>query len=206
MRNISDSVLVSSSAIGFSSNRLELFDWLTPWSQDVVALEMPEGRFGWVYNEDDADDAKRLWREGRLGEFECVSTTADGNCSYPIQGATRLGLVLHRNFQVARVCFDVDGHGEDDALDSAVALADEIDGLMGCAACRWTSRGGKGLHLFYALANPVHVTAWLKWCKSFGFNGQGQPEAFPKSAGQSQVWLPNDPNPNGGDALVGGAL
>jgi hypothetical protein len=187
-------------------NRQELFDWLAPWSQDVVAVEMSGGKFGWVYDEADANLAKQLWREGRLGEFECTSTLADGNGTYTIKSVTRLGLVLHRNFQVGRFCIDIDGHGEGATLDTAMVRADEIDKMFGCTAVRWTSRGGKGLHLFFALESPIHITAWLKWCKSFGFNGQGQPEAFPKSAAQSQVWLPNDPNPNRGDDWTGGAL
>jgi len=187
-------------------NRLELFDWLAPWSQDIVAVEMPDKKIGWVYRLDDADRAKKLWREGRLGEFECSSTLADGNGTYPIKGVTRLGLVLHRNFQVGRCCFDIDGHGAGATLNSANVRADAIDKLMGTTAIRFTSRGGKGLHLFFAIEPPIHTTHWLKWGKASGFNGQGQPEAFPKSALQSQVWLPNDPNPNGGDTWVGGAL
>jgi putative DNA primase/helicase len=60
------------------------------------------------------------------------------------------------------------------------------------------------LHCLYALAEPMPVEQFVEWAKGWGFNRRGDIECFPKTVKRSQVWLPNEPNENGGDAHRGG--
>ena len=80
-----------------------------------------------------------------------------------------------------------------------------VDRFLAAESIKFASKGGKGLHCYYALAEPMPVEAFVEWAKAWGFNRRGDIECFPKTAKRSQVWLPNEPNEFGGDAHHSGS-
>jgi putative DNA primase/helicase len=187
-------------------DRLALLDWLLPHCEpDTVSVMYAKAKGdgpGWVNGSEDVARAIAAYRSGTLAGEEFASITKDGR-RYTIAGGTRLGLVPHRDGLVARFCIDLDDHGGDGGN---VHLADAIDRFLGAAAIRFTSKGGKGRHCFYALAEPIGVEEFLDWANAWGFNRRGDIECFPKSPKRSQMWLPNEPNESGGDVYQGGTL
>lgn len=186
-------------------DRFALLDWLEPNCEpDRVALLYPKGDQGlspgWVIGIDDARRALAAYRAGTLAGETFNSTTRHGK-PYRIQGATRLGLVPHRNGRVLIFCVDLDDHGDDGGT---VHLSQGLARFFGAAPLTFTSKGGKGLHGFYRLAEPMDAEAFVAWVKAWGFNRQGEPEVFPKTTKNTQAWLPNEPNEHGGDAYVSG--
>lgn len=187
-----------------SFDRFALLDWLLPHCEPATASVMyrkaaSDGP-GWVNGEADVARAVAAFRDGTLAAEEFASITQDGK-RYTIAGGTRLGLVPHRDGHVARFCLDFDDHDGDGGN---VHLAEAVDRFLGAEAIKFTSKGGKGLHCQYALAEPVAVEAFVAWAKTWGFNRRGDIECFPKTVKRSQIWLPNEPNEQGGDTYRGG--
>jgi len=190
-----------------SIDRFALLDWLEPNCEpDRVALLYPKGDRGlspgWVIGRADAQRAIAAYRAGKLAEETFTSTTKHGK-QYRIHGAVRLGLVPHRNDRVLAFCVDLDDHGDDGGT---VHLAQAISRFFGCQPLTFTSKGGKGLHSFMHLAEPMSAEAFVEWARGWGFNRQGQPEIFPKTTKNTQAWLPNEPNDRGGDCYVSGSF
>ena len=157
---------------------------------------------GWVQTPADVDRAVDAWRNGTLPTERFASITKDGK-RYTVTNGTRLGLVPHRNGIVARFCLDFDDHKGDGGN---VHLVKAIERFLGAESIKFTSKGGKGLHCLYALDQPLPVEQFVEWAKAWGFNRRGDIECFPKTVKRSQVWLPNEPNENGGDAYRSGTL
>jgi P4 family phage/plasmid primase-like protien len=186
-----------------SLDRLALLDWLLPHCEPGTASVMyakgsSDGP-GWVQTPGDVGRAVVAWRAGTLHAERFASITQDGK-RYTIADGTRLGLVPHRDGAVARFCLDFDDHGDG----GNVHLATAVERFLGAEAIKFASKGGKGLHCFYALAQPMPVKAFIEWAKAWGFNRRGDVECFPKTVKRSSVWLPNEPNENGGDVYGGG--
>lgn len=185
-------------------DRFALLDWLLPACEpDRAALLYPKSRGslspGWVMNQADAERAVEAYRNGALAGEVFDSTTQDGK-AYRITGAVRLGLVPHRDRRVVIFCVDLDDHGEG----ATVHLAGEVNRFFGAEPLTFTSKGGKGLHRFFRLAQSMETTAFVKWAKAWGFNRRADIEIFPKTVKNTQAWLPNAPNEQGGDAYVSG--
>jgi putative DNA primase/helicase len=187
-------------------DRLALLAWLLPHCEAVTAsLMYSKGASdgpGWVNGEEDVERAISAFRAGTLASEQFASITKDGR-RYTITEASRLGLVPHRDGMVGRFCIDLDDHGDDGGN---VHLAPAIDRFFGAESIKFTSKSGKGLHCFFALAEPVPVEWFIAWASAWGFNRRGDIECFPKSAKRSQVWLPCEPNDDGGDAWTGGTF
>jgi len=184
--------------------RLALLDWLLPHCEpDRVALLYPKGDMGlspgWVMSKADAERAVEAYRSGTLADETFHSKTKRGK-PYRISGAVRLGLVPHRNKRVQIFCVDLDDHGEG----STVHLAGAINRFFEAQPLTFTSKGGKGLHSFFQLVEPMSDEAFVQWAKAWGFNRQGEPEVFPKTIKNTQAWLPNEPNEQGGDRYING--
>jgi len=181
-------------------DRLMLFDRLRPHCEpDAASVMYAKAKGdgpGWVNGPADVDRAVAAYRAGTLADETFESVTKDSR-RYTISGGTRLGLVPHRDGRVARFCLDFDDHGGDGGT---VHLADAVDRFLGAEAVRFTSKGGRGLHAYYAFVEPVAAEAFVEWARAWGFNRRGDIECFPKTAKRSQVWLPNEPNDAGGDA------
>jgi hypothetical protein len=196
----------SPSVSAMTIDRLALLDWLLPHCEAVTAsLRYCKGASdgpGWVNGEQDVARAVSAFRAGTLASEQFASITKDGR-RYTIAAASRLGLVPHRDGMVGRFCIDLDDHGDDGGN---VHLAPAIDRFFGAESIKFTSKSGKGLHCFFALAEPVPVEWFIAWAGAWGFNRRGDIECFPKSAKRSQVWLPCEPNDDGGDAWVGGSF
>jgi putative DNA primase/helicase len=132
---------------------------------------------------------------------------ARGNGPGWVNGADDVAraIAAHRRGTLAdaRFCLDFDDHDGDGGN---VHLAAAVDRFLGAEAVKFTSKGGKGLHCYYALPEPVGVEDFVEWAKGWGFNRRGDIECFPKTPKRSQVWLPNEPNENGGDAYQGGTF
>jgi P4 family phage/plasmid primase-like protien len=187
-------------------HRTALLEWLLPHCEpDSACVIYPQGKDrgpGWVQGAEDVNRAVDAWRKGTLGHEEFDSITRDGR-GYKIKGGLRLGLVPHRDGHVARFCIDFDGHG---GQASNVHLADAVDRFLGAKAVRFTSKSGRGLHCFYHLAEPLPIEAFLIWAKTWGYNRRGDIEVFPKTEKLTQVLLPNEPNPDGGDTYKTGTF
>ncbi len=188
-------------------DRLALLEWLEGnCERDRVALLYPKGKQGlspgWVVGTEDVQRAIRAYRQGTLAEETFASTTKDGK-PYRITKAQRLGLVPHRNGLVLIFCVDLDDHGDDGGT---VHLAQAINRFFGAQPLTFTSKGGKGLHCFLRLTEPMEAKAFVAWAKAWGFNRQGAPELFPKTEKNTQAWLPNAPNEHGGDRYVSGTF
>ncbi len=190
-----------------SVDRIALLDWLQPNCEpDRVALLYPKSKGnlspGWVMDQADADRALTAYRDGSLSDETFQSTTKGGK-PYRIREPVRLGLVPHRNGRVLVFCVDLDDHADDGGT---VHLSAAINRLLGAQPLIFTSKGGKGLHCFFRLAEPVDAAAFVAWTRAWGFNRQGEPEVFPKTTKNTQAWLPNEPNAQGGDAYVSGSF
>lgn len=188
-------------------DRLALLDWLQPNCEpDRVALLYPKSRGnlspGWVMGKADTDRAVAAYRAGSLADETFQSTTKSGK-SYRICNPQRLGLVPHRNGRVLVFCVDLDDHSDDGGT---VHLSAAINRFLGAEPIVFTSKGGKGLHCFFRLAEPIDAAAFVAWARAWCFNRQGAPEIFPKTTKNTQTWLPNQPNDRGGDAYVSGSI
>lgn len=187
-------------------DRHRLVDWLLPHCEPGTASVMyPKGKSegpGWVNGEADVERAIAAYRAGTLGEERFSSITQDGK-KYVIAGGTRMGLVPHRDGMVARFCMDFDDHDGDGGN---VHLAEAVDRFLGATSIKFSSKSGKGLHCYCALAEPLEVDKFVEWAKAWGFNKRGDIECFPKTSKRTQVWLPNEPNEQGGDTYRGGSL
>ncbi|MFO0875133.1 MAG: phage/plasmid primase, P4 family [Phycisphaerales bacterium] len=188
-------------------DRLALLEWLRPNCEpDRVALLYPKrgGDLspGWVMSQADAERALASYRDGTLPTESFQSITKSGK-AYRIKGAVRLGLVPHRNGRVLAFCVDLDDHAGDGGT---VHLGDAVARFLGAEPIVFTSKGGKGLHCFFRLAQPIEADAFVVWSRAWGFNRQGEPEVFPKTTKNTQAWLPNEPNDHGGDAYVSGTF
>jgi len=183
--------------------RVELFDWLWPHCLDTaVSLQCggeARGYFAWVYDRDDILRLIEAWRAGTLGTLTIETQTAEGK-PYTARNIKRLGVVAHNGSTVERVCIDLDAH--EGGVDNT-GLVERMDEFFGARSVKFSSRSGSGVHLFYAIPT-MPIGDWLTWVKAWGFNRAGEPEAFPKSAGLSQFWLPNEPNKNAGDTYIEG--
>jgi putative DNA primase/helicase len=188
-------------------DRLALLEWLRPNCEpDRVALLYPKhgGELspGWVMSQADAERAITAYRAGALDGESFQSTTKNGK-TYRIKGAVRLGLVPHRNGRVLAFCVDLDDHTGDGGT---VHLREAVARFFGANPIVFTSKGGKGLHCFFRLSQPMEAEAFVAWSRAWGFNRQGEPEVFPKTTKNTQAWLPNEPNAHGGDAYVSGTF
>lgn len=185
-------------------DRFALLEWLLPNCEpDRVALLYPQGDNGlspgWAMGRENATRAIEAYRNGTLAEETFRSKTKRGK-PYRITGAVRLGLVPHRNKRVQIFCVDLDDHGDG----ATVPLAAAINRFFGPEPLTFSSKGGKGLHCFFRLAEPMNDEAFVQWAKAWGFNRQGEPEVFPKTTKNTQAWLPNEPNEHGGDRYISG--
>jgi putative DNA primase/helicase len=187
-------------------DRKALIEWLRPHcSSDAVALMYPKRDAsgpGWVYGEQDVNRALNSYVDGTLKQqsFDC---TAKSGTSYTIEEAQRLGVVLHRDGLVRVFCLDLDDHNDDGGnVNEFTALSR----FFGAKPVVFTSKSGKGLHAFFELADPIPCDEWVSWLKAWGFNRAGEPEVFPKTKKLSQVFLPNEPNENGGDTYQSGTF
>jgi P4 family phage/plasmid primase-like protien len=189
-----------------SIDRLSLLEWLLPYCEpNTVCIMYPKGKSdgpGWVNGQEHSERAIGAYRAGSLASESFDSITQDGK-PYRITNGSRLAFVPHRDGGVLRVCFDFDDHEGDGGN---VHLADRVDRFLGASSIRFTSKSGKGLHCFYALAEPMAIEAFNEWSKSWGFNRRGDIECFPKTEKRSAVWLPNEPNERGGDRYLCGAI
>lgn len=185
-------------------DRLALLDWLLPFCEPAAAsLRYPKGSKmgpGWVYGEEDVARAIGAFREGTLAEQTFHSRTQEG-LPYTIENASGLGLVAHRDGRVTIICLDFDDHEGDGGN---VRLLEPISRFLGARPVVFTSRSGKGFHAFFRLSASVPVEEFRVWTRRWGFNRDGRPEVFPKSAGLSQFWAASEPNEHGGDAYVQG--
>lgn len=73
-----------------------------------------------------------------------------------------------------------------------VHLAEAVDRFLGAEAIKFTSKGGKGLHCLYALAEPMSVEAFVEWAEGFR-------ERFRKPATWRSKLVPSDDD----DAVAG---
>lgn len=134
---------------------------------------------------------------------ERFETQTKGGKTYTIDGATRLGLVLHHDGMVSMCCLDLDDHADDGGnLHQLVPLCR----FLGARPVVYTSKGGKGLHAFFALRDPMPTEEFVHWSKRWGFNRESQPEMFPKSVGSSHILMPGEPNELGGDTYRSGDI
>lgn len=185
-------------------DRFQLLDWLAPNCEpDRACLLYPKKGSGlspgWVMDRESVQRAIEAHRNGAL-EAEAFQSATKRGKPYRITGAVRLGLVPHRNGRVLVFCVDLDDHGDG----GTVHLAKAINRFIGAEPLTFSSKGGKGLHCFYRMAEPVRDEVFVQWAKAWGFNRQGEPEVFPKTTKNSQAWLPNEPNEHGGDAYISG--
>jgi len=157
---------------------------------------------GWVQGKEDVLRATKAFVAGSL-EGECFQSVTKGGKPYPIQGATRLGFVPHRDSLVTVFCLDLDDHTGDGGH---AHLHDIYSRFFGVNTLYFTSKGGKGLHGFYKLREPMPVGDFVAWLKPWGFNRDGEPEVFPKTEKLTQVWLPGEPNELGGDRYISGSF
>lgn len=194
-------------AVPVKIDRFALLEWLLPNCEpDRVALLYPKrgGDLspGWVKSQADAERAVEAYRRGTLPGESFQSTTKSGK-RYRMVRAVRLGLVPHRNGRVLMFCADLDDHTGDGGT---VHLASAVDRFLGAKPLVFTSKGGKGLHCYFQLDQPVEAEAFVAWARAWGFNRQGAPEVFPKTTKNTQAWLPNEPNEQGGDRHISGTF
>jgi putative DNA primase/helicase len=187
--------------------RLELLRRVWPHSEQAcVALHSgadgEKPRIGWVYDQDDAKRAIKAFASGQLASERFETRTKQGK-PYTIEHATRLGLVLHRDDMVRVCCIDLDDHTDDGGN---VHQLGPLSRFLGAQPVVFTSKGGKGLHAFFELGEPMATKDFVRWAKRWGFNRDGQPEMFPKSTGPSHVLMPGEPTPDGGDTYVSGTF
>lgn len=157
---------------------------------------------GWVRGTADVDRAFEAFENGTLRDEVFDSVTLEG-VPYTIRGADRLGAVLHREGLVHVFCVDLDDHTGDGGN---VRLERPLARFIGADPIVFTSKGGKGVHCFFKLSAPLPVEEFVRWCKRWGFNRNGQPEVFPTTDKLSQVLLPGEPNEHGGDVYRSGTF
>ncbi len=182
------------------SDHLGLFYCLHPYCKpDAVSLMTDTGLVGWVYGEE-AQRAIRAYFQGTLQDQVFHAVNQKGK-EYVISSPVRLGVVLHRDSIVTAICIDLDNHdgGNDNTM-----YRDYISRFFDAEPVVYTSRSGKGYHLFFWLDNPMPVSKFVAWFKTWGFNRKDWVEIFPKTEKLSAVFLPNTPNENGGDTYVSG--
>ena len=187
--------------------RLDLLRWVWPHSEQAcVALHSgadgEKPRIGWVYDQDDAKRAMKAFASGQLASERFETRTKQGK-PYAIEHAIRLGLVLHRKSEVRVCCLDLDDHTDDGGN---VHQLGPISRFLGAEPVVFTSKGGKGLHAFFELGEPMSTEDFVRWAKRWGFNRDGQPEMFPKSITRSHVLMPGEPNELGGDTYRSGDI
>lgn len=188
-------------------SRTSLLRWLWPHCDDGhIALMYPSAdtalRPGWIHNEADAARAIKTFAAGTLQEEHFETSTKSG-VPYTIARAQRLGLVLHRDGVVRVFCVDLDDHTDDGGN---LHLLTPISRFIGATPVVFTSKSGKGLHAFFELTEAMDVHDFIAWAKAWGFNRDTQPELFPKTAKHTQVWMPGEPNADGGDTYVSGTF
>jgi len=190
---------------GEGITNVDLIRWLWPYcDQENAAVMYPKSGGvlspGWVQGEEDVLRATKAFVAGSL-EGECFQSVTKEGKLYTIQGATRLGFVPHRDSMVTVFCLDLDDHTGDGGH---AHLHDIYFRFFGVNTLYFTSKGGKGLHGFFRLREPMPIGDFVAWLKLWGFNRSGEPEVFPKTGKLTQVWLPGEPNELGGDAYVSG--
>lgn len=188
-------------------SREDLLRWLWPHCDHTcVALHTPVGdgksRIGWINDEADTRRAISTFVGGTLA-LERFSTQTNRDKPYTIEGATRLGLVLHHDGVVSMCCLDLDDHADDGGN---LHQLKPLCRFLGARPVVYTSKGGKGLHAFFALRDPIPTDEFVRWSKRWGFNRDGQPEMFPKSVGSSHILMPGEPNELGGDTYRSGTI
>lgn len=190
---------------GEASNRVDLISWLWPYcDHEHAAVMYPHSggkdSTGWLHNKEDVQRAVKAFVEGTLESERFETATKEGK-SYTIHGATRLGLVPHRDSVVTVFCLDLDDHTGDGGN---AHLRATLSKFFGVFTVLFTSKGGKGFHCFFKLKEPMAVRDFVAWSKAWGFNRLGEPEVFPKTEKLTQVWLPGEPNEQGGDRYISG--
>ena len=147
-------------------DRLALLDWLLPHCEPGTASIMyAKGKGdgpGWANGEADVARAVAAYRAGRLSAEQFSSITQDDK-RYVLAGGNRLGFVPHRDGLVTRFCMDFDDHEGDGGN---VHLAEAVDRFLVAVSIKFTSKGGKGLHCLYALAEPIAVEKFVEWAKA----------------------------------------
>ncbi|MGJ8635696.1 MAG: DNA primase family protein [Phycisphaerales bacterium] len=185
-------------------DRHELLDWLLPHCEaDVAAVSYPKSRGsgpGWIHGKSDFNRAVQAYRNGSLEAERFESTTKDGS-DYTIEGASRIGLVLHLAGMVSVFCVDLDDHTDDGGN---VHLLGALSRFFGATPVVFTSKGGKGQHAFFQLQEPITCEEFVSWFRAWGFNRGKEPEIFPKTEKLTQVFLPNEPNEDLGDTYQSG--
>lgn len=135
--------------------------------------------------------------------LERFETQTKEGTPYTIEDATRLGLVLHHDDVVSMCCLDLDDHADDGGN---IHQLEPLCRFLGARPVVYTSKGGKGIHAFFALRNPMPTDEFVRWSKRWGFSRDGQPEMFPKSVGPSHILMPGEPNELGGDTYRSGDI
>lgn len=187
--------------------RAQLMRWLWPncdHEHAAVMYPQSDGALspGWVKGEEDVERAAKAFVDGTLACERFESVTKDGK-SYSIRGATQLGFVPHRNSMVTVFCLDLDDHTDDGGN---AHLVGSLSRFFGVSPVCFTSKGGKGFHCFFKLREPMAVRDFVAWSKAWGFNRLEEPEVFPKTEKLTQVWLPGEPNEQGGDRYISGGF
>ncbi|MBO6739921.1 MAG: hypothetical protein JJ916_08690 [Phycisphaerales bacterium] len=159
-------------------------------------------RAGWLHDQAGAERAINAFAAGTLQEERFATHTQRGT-PYTIAGSTRLGLVLHRDDIVRVCCLDLDDHADDGGN---LHHLEWVCRFLGARPVVFTSKGGKGLHAFFELCDPIPVERFVAWLKAWGFNSKDQPELFPKTKKLTQVWMPGEPNADGGDTYQSGTI
>jgi len=189
-----------------SIDRFALLDWLLPFSNaGAVSLEYPKANGpgpGWVYGSETVDWAVGSYHDGSLADQSFACRTQSGN-DYTITNASRLGLVLHRDEAVTVFCVDLDDHHGDGGN---VASLEAVGRFLNAQPVVFSSRSGTGYHAFFRLESPMPVEDFVRWSTGWGYNRKARPEVFPKTDKLSQVWMPNEPNQEGGDTYVSGSF
>lgn len=159
-------------------------------------------RAGWLHDQADAERATNAFAAGKLQEERFATHTQEG-IPYTISGSVRLGLVPHHDGVVSMCCLDLDDHADDGGN---LHHLEWVCCFLGARPVVFTSKGGKGLHAFFELCDPVPVEQFVAWLKAWGFNRKDQPELFPKTKKLTQVWMPGEPNADGGDTYQSGRI
>lgn len=180
--------------------RFDILEWLLPYCEPDALCVQNSKMHGWIRSATEVRRCIEAWREGNLAELTVTVVHGRNHETYGLRGCYRIGLVLHRNRQVARFAIDYDCKEKSNSLHRKEA----IERWLQSKGVVFTSKSGRGYHVFYALRNPITIESFLVWAKSWKFNRPGEPECFPKSDGLSQLWLPNHPNELGGDQYCEG--
>jgi hypothetical protein len=163
-----------------SIDRLVLLDWLLPHYEpgtaSIMCLKGKNEGPGWANGEADVARAIKAYRAGALSAEQFASITQDGK-QYVIADGTRHGLVPHRDCLVVRFCLAFDDHECDGGN---VHLAESVDRFPGAESVKFTRKGGKGLHCYNALAEPMSVEAFVDWARPGVSTSVATSSAFPR--------------------------